>query len=278
MSAPPVDPYRDPDAQPDPAPLVDALETRGRAPAYARLVRRFLRFAGVGPAQRVLEVGCGTGVVLRALAARVGPRGRVVGLDPSRTLLRAAARALNGQPWRARIQLRCGHGARLPFAADRFDVTLAVTVLLHVPDPASVVHEMVRVTRPGGRVAVLDQDFGTVALAHPDRALTERILDGVAARMYAEPWSGRRLPGLLRAAGLEDVRLEATVYQDTELNPYSRSFLERRAAHAVRFGLVGMTAARRWLDAVARVRSQGGFVLTMTFFGAVGRKRRSGLR
>jgi SAM-dependent methyltransferase len=275
MSARPADPYRDPDAQPDPAPLVAALETRGQAPPYARLVRRFLRWAGVGSAQRVLEVGCGTGVVLRALATRVGPHGQVVGLDPSRALLRAAARALRGHPWRARIRLRVGEGTDLPFAADRFDAALAVTVLLHVPDAARVVQEMARVTRPGGRVAVLDQDFGTVALAHPDRALTERILNGVAARMYAEPWSGRRLPGLLRAAGLADVRLKTLVYQDTALNPYSRSFLERRAAHAVGVGLVSAPAARRWLDAVARLGAEGGFVLTMNFFGAVGRKRRA---
>lgn len=278
MRAPPVDPYRDPDAQPDPVSLIAALETRGRAPEYARLVRGFLRFVGIGPAQRVLEVGCGTGVVLRALAARVGPRGLVVGLDPSRTLLRAAARALGDHPWRARIRLRCGQGAHLPFATDRFDVVLAVTVLLHVPEPLRVVHEMVRVTRPGGRVAVLDQDFGTVALAHPDRRLTERILNGVAARMYAEPWSGRRLPGLLRDAGLEDVCLETTVYQDTAMNPYSRSFLERRAANAVRFGLVGTAAARRWLETAVRLAADGGFVLTMNFFGAMGRKPPPGSR
>ncbi len=274
MSGSHPDPYREADAQPDPQQLVAALEVRGRNANHARLTRRFLAFTGVGSGDAVLEVGCGTGVVLRALAARVGRRGRVVGVDPSRSLRAAAARILRGHPRRRAITVRAGHGARLPFAADRFDATLAVTVLLHVADPLAVVKEMARVTRPGGVVAVQDQDFGTVALTHPDRTLSTRILEGVAGRMYEEPWSGRRLPGLLRAAGLERVRLQTEVFQDTTLEPYTKRFLERRAENAVRFGLVDPPAAQGWLDAITAVVATGAFVLTVNYYGAVGVKPR----
>jgi SAM-dependent methyltransferase len=276
MSGSHPDPYREADAQPDPQQLVAALEVRGRDANHARLTRRFLAFTGVGRGDAVLEVGCGTGVVLRALAARVGPRGRVVGVDPSQTLRAAAARILRSHPRRRAITLRAADGARLPFAADRFDAALAVTVLLHVADPLAVVKEMARVTRPGGVVAVQDQDFGTVALTHPDRALTTKILDGVAGRMYEEPWSGRRLPGLLRAAGLERVRLQTDVFQDTTLEPYTKRFLERRAENAVRFGLVDQPAAQRWLDAITAVVATGAFVLTVNYYGVVGVKPRPG--
>ncbi|MGH7307942.1 MAG: methyltransferase domain-containing protein [Candidatus Rokuibacteriota bacterium] len=274
MSGSHPDPYREADAQPDPQQLVAALEVRGRNANHARLTRRFLAFTGVGLGDVVLEVGCGTGVVLRALAARVGRRGRVVGVDPSRSLRAAAARILRGHPRRRAITVRAGDGARLPFPADRFDATLAVTVLLHVADPLAVVKEMVRVTRPGGVVAVQDQDFGTVALTHPDRPLSTRILEGVAGRMYEEPWSGRRLPGLLRGAGLEHVRLQTEVFQDTTLEPYTKRFLERRAENAVRFGLVDPPAAQRWLDAITAMVATGAFVLTVNYYGAVGVKPR----
>src|SRR2546430_471053 len=103
-----------------------------------------------------------------------------------------------GAARRTPIALRVADAASLPFAADRFDAALAITVILHVADPLRVVREMARVTRPGGRVGVQDQDFGVVAVTHPDRALTERIMRGVAEPAYAEPHSGRRLPGLLR--------------------------------------------------------------------------------
>jgi hypothetical protein len=135
-----------------------------------------------------------------------------------------------------------------------------------------VVQELARVTRAGGRVALQDQDFGLVGAAHPDRVLTDRILDGVAARIYEEPYSGRRLPALLREAGLEHVRVLADVYQDTALSDFSRAFLERRAENAVRFGIVDAPTARRWLDGFNEYVARGAFVLTMNYFGAVGVK------
>jgi ubiquinone/menaquinone biosynthesis C-methylase UbiE len=250
--------------------MAQALEVRGRTPSQARLRRRFLRFVPIRDGQRVLEVGCGSGVVMRDLATLVGPKGAVVGVDSSRSMMSAARALARTHPLRRRMRWRVASGAALPFAAGRFDATLAVTVLLHVADPRAVVREMVRVTRPGGRVAVQDQDFGTVAVTHPERELTERIMWGVATRMYEEPHSGRRLPALLRAAGLEDVRLLADVYQDTTLEAFAKSFLERRAESAVRFGLVDAPGAQAWLDGFTGLVARGEFVLTFNYYGAAG--------
>lgn len=272
MSTREIDPYREIDAQPDPLRFIESLEVRGRTAAQARLRRRFLRFIPVRAGAHVLEVGCGTGVIVRDLATQVGPRGQVIGVDRSRSLIRGARHLARAHPGRRRLTFRVADGARLPFRAGRFDVSLAVTVLLHVADPLAVVREMVRVTRPGGRVAVQDQDFGTVACAHPDRALTARILDGVVERIYEEPFSGRRLPGLLREAGLSDVRLLADVFQDTELTRYTENFLGRRAENAVRFGIVDEATAQRWLDGFAALLERGAFVMTVNYYGAVGVK------
>ena len=252
--------------------MAASLEARGRTPAQARLRRRFLKFVPVGPGDRVLEVGCGTGVVVRDLAALVGRRGEIVGVDRSRLLLGRARRLWREAGSRARVALRVADGAHLPFAANRFDAALAITVILHVADPLRVVREMARVTRPGGRVGLQDQDFGVVAVTHPDRELTDRIMDGVAAHVYAEPHSGRRLPGLLRRAGLESIRLLTDVYQDTTLEPWTKTFLERRAERAVGFGVVDEPTAVRWLDGFTEVVAEGAFVLTLNYYGAVGTK------
>ena len=272
MTSPHVDPYREIDAQPDPVRIIESLEQRGRTPAQARMRRRFLRFIPVRPGNEVLEVGCGTGVIVRDLGGMVGPRGRVLGVDVSRAAIEGARRFARVHPAARRMSFRVADGAKLPFRAGQFDVTLAVTVMLHVPDPLAVVTEMAKVTRPGGRVALQDQDFGTVVLEHPDRALTARILDGVVDRLYAEPHSGRRLPGLLRTAGLADVRLLADLYQDTALTPYTQTFLGRRAENAVRFGIVDEHEAQRWLDGVSEQHARGAFVFTMNYYGAVGTK------
>jgi SAM-dependent methyltransferase len=264
------DPWRALDAQPNVATLIAGLEARGTTPTQRRLRRRFLRFVPVRPGARVLEVGCGSGVVVRDLAGLVGRRGEVVGVDTSRAVLAAARRLCRPVAGRARVALRVGDGTRLPFAAARFDVALAVTVVLHVAEPSAMVREMARVTRPGGRVGLQDQDFGMVAVTHPDPALTDHILDGVVKHLYEEPYSGRRLPGLLRQAGLIDVRLLTDVFQDTTLEPWTKTFLERRAEYAVRFGLVDAPAAQRWLDGFTMVVAGGAFVFTMNYYGAVG--------
>ena len=263
------DPWRTLDAQPNVRAMIAGLEARGATPAQARLRARFLRFVPVRRGDRALEVGCGSGVVLRDLSPRVGPRGAVVGVDASRTILATARRLCRPDP---RITLRHAHGARLPFAADRFDVALAMTVILHVAEPLAVVREMARVTRPGGRVGLQDQDFGMLGVTHPDRELTDHILRGVVHHLYEEPYSGRRLPGLLREAGLERVRVLTDFFQDTTLEPWTKTFLERRAEYAVRFGLVDAAAAQQWLDGFTALVAGGSFVFTMTYFGAAGLK------
>jgi len=265
------DPWRAVDAQPSAETMAAALEVRGGTPSQVRLRRRYLKWLPVRARDRVLEVGCGTGVVARDLASLVGRGGVVTAVDTSATLL-ARARALSRRVPGGRIAFRRADGHRLPFADGRFDAVLAITVILHVEDPLRVVKEMARVARPGGRVGLQDQDFGLIGAAHPDRELTARILDGVAARIYPEPHSGRRLGALLRAAGLIGVRMLADVYQDTTLTPFSRNFLERRAENAVRFGIVDEAAAERWLDGFNALYAADNFVLTMQYFGAAGVK------
>jgi ubiquinone/menaquinone biosynthesis C-methylase UbiE len=266
------DPYREVDAQADPTKLLESLEVRARTPSHARVRRRFLKFVPIRGGDNVLEVGCGTGPILRDLVTLVGPRGRVVGVDNSRNAVRAARVLCQGHGRPRQLTVRFADGGRLPFAAGRFDATIAITVVLHVADPLGLAREMARVTRPGGRVGLQDQDFGAVVVSHPDRALTERILRGVVDRMYEEPFSGRRLPALLREAGLTDVRVRTDVYEDARLVPWTKNFLERRAEVAVRFGIVSPAEAQHWLDGFTGLVAAGAFVFTMNYYGAVGVK------
>lgn len=266
----PVDPYRAVDRQADPTQFARILEARGSQPHQARLRRRFLALAGVRTGMRVLDVGCGTGVVTRDIAARVGARGAAVGVDPSRALLAVARRRARAAGAGGRPTFRHADGFALPFAPASFDVALAVTVLLHVPGGDRVLEEMVRVTRPGGRVAVLDQDFGTLALDVPDRALTRRIVDGHAERFYAEPWSGRTLARRLRGAGLARVRTRAFVVVDSVYDDYVRSMLERRVRLATEWRLVTAAEGRRWLRSAEEAADRGDFFMSLNYYGAVG--------
>jgi ubiquinone/menaquinone biosynthesis C-methylase UbiE len=266
------DPWRAIDRQPDPARYVRMMESRGRTPTQARLRRRFLRFCRIAAGWSVVEVGSGSGVVARAAPPSRRRRGHVTGVDRSRVLMAAARRRAREEGLDRRLDFRWGDAAALPFRAGRFDCALAVTVLLHVARPRAMLRELVRVTRPGGVVGLQDQDFGTQVLDHPDRALTRRIFDGVAARMYPEPYSGRTLVRRLVELGLERVRLLADVYQVRSLDPFTHNLLKRRAEIAVQFGLIGPRRAARWLAAIERADAAGHFVFTFNYYGATGVK------
>jgi ubiquinone/menaquinone biosynthesis C-methylase UbiE len=268
------DPYRAVDRQPNPLQMIESLEARGRTPTQIRLRRRFLSFAGIRPGWKVLEVGSGSGVVCRDVAAIVGPTGRVLGVDPSRVFVREARRLARESGLGSRVRFEVGNGARLRFRDGTFDATLAITVLLHVPKAEEVLEEMIRVTRPGGMIGVQDQDFGSLVLDHPDRALTRRIFDGVEKKIYADPWSGRTLYRVFRRLGLESPRLLTDVYQDTTFEPWTRAFLQRRAENAVKFRLASERQAERWLAGIEAQAYAKTFVMTLNFYGVVGLKPR----
>ena len=115
---------------------------------FAEWAPHLVTAAGVAPGQAVLDVACGTGVVARAAADRMGGQGRVVGLDLNQGMLTVAGRL------RPDIEWRQGDAASLPFAPGSFDVVLCQSALMFFPDRAGALREMARVATPGGTVAV----------------------------------------------------------------------------------------------------------------------------
>jgi SAM-dependent methyltransferase len=111
------------------------------------LTARVLDVASPAPGDVIADVGCGNGAYLRELARR-GFAGRVIGADLSIGMLRAARAAAGA------AALVAGDAAALPLADASADLTLAMHMLYHVPDPVAAVSELRRVTRPGGRVVV----------------------------------------------------------------------------------------------------------------------------
>lgn len=104
--------------------------------------------AGVRPGDRVLDVACGTGIVARIAADRVGAGGSVVGIDRNPAMLAVAERL------RPDIEWREGDASGLPFLARSFDVVLCQAALMFFADPRKALGEMARAIRDDGTVAI----------------------------------------------------------------------------------------------------------------------------
>ena len=110
---------------------------------------------GAGPGERALDVATGTGLVARELVERYDCR--VVGLDQSASMLaRARARLAADPALAARVELVDGEAEALPFGDAEFDHLTFTYLLRYVDDPAATLRELVRVVRPGGRIACLE--------------------------------------------------------------------------------------------------------------------------
>jgi demethylmenaquinone methyltransferase/2-methoxy-6-polyprenyl-1,4-benzoquinol methylase len=118
----------------------------GSGPWYRRWV---LRRAGLRPGMRLLDVATGTGLVAHGAVSILGEPGRVIGVDPSRGMLREAQKVLSSP-------LVQGRAEALPFRDDLFDMLSMGFALRHVPDIDVAFREYRRVLKPGGRLVLLE--------------------------------------------------------------------------------------------------------------------------
>lgn len=175
-----------------------------------RLAPGLLRFASVGSASRVLDVGCGTGSLVAELAA-LGGHDDIQGIDASEIYVAAASARFEADQ---RIKIETGDAEALPFEADTFDAALSQLVLQFVGNPAAALTEMCRVVRPGGVVAASVWNSGG---GMPHQRMfwdTAAMLDPEAARLrgktFTRPMTRRHdLQLAFQAAGLEQVTEDA---------------------------------------------------------------------
>ena len=248
--------------------MVGSLENRGRTPGYLGGVRSLLEEAHLRPGETVLEVGCGTGVLDRWMAHRTEGRNKIVGVDVNPFFLREAAALVAREGMADLVDFKEGSGDALPFPDESFDLVLSSTVIQRL-NADKLLAEMVRVTTPGGRVAVLGH-------AHDmPRWINLPLGETLKSKIESPPWvTDRGHP-----EGCDD----STLYQrfnklglsSIRMYPYMASFEGGPRLQMLQTDILpGLNPeeAEEWRAAVAQAQSDGTFFIATPFHCAVGTK------
>ena len=248
--------------------MVASLEGRGRTPGYLSAVGSIIDAAEIQPGERVLEVGCGTGVLCRWVARRMGLRNAVAGVDVNRYFLREAAEIARREGMDDSVEFHEGSAEELPFDDNSMDVVFSSTVIQRV-HADRMLPELVRVAKPGGRIAVLGH-------AHDmNRWVNLPLEPALKTRIESPPWVDD--PG--HPEGCDDSSLYRRFAQlgltNTRMFPFISTFAEPIRLQFMQGGILptlNAEEAAQWRAAVERAESDGTFFMSTPFHCAVGTK------
>ncbi len=220
----------------------------------------------------VLDVGCGAGADTIALGQLVGPAGQVSGVDIDQTMVNEANQRATAAGMREWVEHKVSDAAALPFANNCFDACHSERVFLHLLDPASVFAQMVRVTKPGGWIAVIDTDGATLSIDTPEVDIERRIVPFWAAK-HNNGYAGRQLLRFFKHYGLVDLTVEivAGPFPDLDTAAYLIK-LEDIQDRALSAGAVTLHEVQRFRASLEQAAASGVFFATCNMITVVGRK------
>jgi SAM-dependent methyltransferase len=252
--------------------LVARLESRARDAVFARLLDKYLSTLPISASSRILDVGTGTGVVLRTIARRGDFRGQATGIDQCPTFVETANNFAKAEELTGRLDFRVGDAHRLDFPSGTFDIVIAHTLISHVTAPLAVLGEMARVVKPGGIVVVFDGDYASLTYAFADHDFGHQMDTALANATFNNPRIMRDLPRLLPELGLKFVAGWGDAVAEIGQGSYFKSFAETYVPYVKRSGAFPEQAIDIWFDTQLRAIVNGTFFATCNYYTYVTRR------
>jgi len=245
---------------------VRQLEARGCSRAHRRVLERFVTEIEIKPGDRILEIGCGSGVLTRLMAAATGGANPISAVDINRYFLHEAAALAKKAGCENVIAFREGSAEALPFEDNAFEICLSATVMEEV-DAERMLAEMIRVTQPGGRIGVIvraeDMNSWTnVALEATLKAKAELPRGNVAEKGCADNSLYRRF----REAGLLSLKLFH------QMAPFKLSEPHGKRIEAGILAALSSEESAQWRAATASPGARDFLFIVRPFHCAVGTK------
>jgi ubiquinone/menaquinone biosynthesis C-methylase UbiE len=259
-----MDPYQFPDAHNDQ--VLDAmftrLEDRGRNPVFRGMMHEYFTQLPSDEPVKVLDLGCGTGVVTRELSEYLHRDSEIIGMDISARMIEKARELSGGH----RIEwMACDEGP-LPFPDDHFDAVIMHTLMSHVPDPAGTLREAGRILKPSGRAVIFDADYAGTTFAHPDlhkmRETDFRLFSFIAANIDV----CRQMPRLLREAGLLLTGHQPHVLSEAGHGDFWLSSVQGFARLIPQLNILPPEAGKAWVDHMLKSHEEGTFFASGNYY------------
>lgn len=252
--------------------FIDYLDTATAQTEMQRYKQKTYELLGATPGAILLDVGCGTGDDAIALAERVGDTGQVVGVDCSTSLIAEARRRV--QAGDRSLTFHVGDVHQLGFADSSFDGCRADRLFMHIEDRQQALREMIRVTRPGGRILVREPDWDTLIVDHPHRDLTRKILQPHFDQAIRHSATGGELYRLFQQAGLTQVTVaDTSTLVLTNFSTANQLYgLEAAATQAEEKMPALGTEISAWISDLQQAEQEGRFFSAVTGFTVLGYK------
>ncbi len=252
--------------------LIDRLESRAKDEVFTNLFDQYIAKLPIPDTGKVLEIGCGTGAMARALVRKNSFSGTVFGIDQSAAFIEAARRFSAAEGIEERLEFNIGDVHALDFADNSFDVVFAHTLISHVTDPHQVLKEIARVLRKGGMLAIFDGDYASLTYAYSDHELGRRMDHALAVTTFNNPLIMRDLVRILPEMGLEVIETLANVISEIGKASYFKSFAEAYAPLVADGGLLPKTAVDDWFARQTAAMHEGTFFASCNYYTYLARR------
>ena len=258
------DPYSDPDAQETSTleAMATRLEERGQHPRFLRMIDQYARTLPAGQPLQVLDLGTGTGVVIRQLAHILHPDSILHGADISQHLLDEAAKLDPGK----RISWDSLQPGSLPYGNATFDAVTMHTLLSHVPSPEELLAEAARILRPGGKLIVFDADHAGTTYGLPDYATMRRTDHKLTSAIATNPDICRQLPRILKAAGFQLTSHSSEIISECGHGDFWLSSVRGFAKIIPSLGILTPEEENQWVTHMLDSHEQGTFFAAGAFY------------
>lgn len=253
--------------------MASRLENRAKHAFFRGVVADYIGDLDLAQISRVIEIGCGTGIVSRTLAANPSFHGTIMATDISPLLVEAAQRYAAAEGVGEKITFAVNSAAELRADNGSCDLVIAHTLFSHASDPVAILAGCARVLQPRGRLLIFDRDFASSALSLDDEIAARIDIADIARAFAAQPNIIRQLPKLLAKAGFAIESHRSYVIADVGHAEFFAENLSTWRRLLPVSGVVGKADADLFMDALESAAAAGTLFWANNFYTFVARKK-----